>query len=290
MDHIYYLQVDMMVDTNQTKTFEDEMKLFLTTGGFGPRFTGTLTLALKSQTPTNIDVPGPSDVPYPGYALDTVAVSPSPAVATAPGGRTATRYVHLWRLPAIADLDLARVMTAAGDNLTYMKIHGMVLAEAQNVVVYADPSTDTNAILPKPNQLHTKATRTTMFVRKTRRFSPLDIQLWLQGLITIAPLVRANDAKFKSKWCYVGDFQEVTGELNSVSQLWRCDIGGDPRDAARCDADFLAFGKKLSGAPDATSRPLTAPFEAELNSPRPAELFVCPDYFLNLVQPQAVAS
>jgi hypothetical protein len=259
----YFLHVDMMLAPDKADTFDKLMGQFLTSGGFGQLFSGHLLLALKSEGP----------VPYPGYALTTVPLDV--ATIAPPAEPKAIRYVHLWSVPAVEDLDLARAMTQSGDNLLYLQIHGMVLAEAQNLVVYVDPAAG-KARLPELDKDHReKFTEDTRFVRKTRHFTPVNLQAYLHGLNALAPLVRSSTKT--AAWRYVGDFQGVTGELNTVVEFWINNHGA--AGAATCDDPLLNLGSKLSELPHLKQSSLATPYRTEKALARGPEIFLCPPYF-----------
>jgi hypothetical protein len=225
----YFLHVDMIVRDNDDATkFERLMTQFLGQGGLSPLY--TLQLALKSKHAFN----------YKGYKANLG--SQGTHVHDPREDTRVYRYVHLWRIPDLHDLDLAFAMTRFGDNTLYTEIHSLPITEVQNLLIRV-ASNDARIAPIKQDQ---------DFVRATRHFSPRTIQGYLHGLNVLVPILTAQ-AQGKAgrgprgapHWHSIGNFQCITGELNSAVEIWQTDRGTER--AASFDESLAELGDKLQG-------------------------------------------
>jgi hypothetical protein len=196
----YYLHVDLIVKDADAAEFEELSTKFLTEKGFqrlSPNFKGTLALALRTK----------DKFAFTGYAGFQGSEVESRDKTRIPDGTAFQRFVHLWQLPTLNDLDLGAVMTQAADDELYRAIDGLVVDEVQHYVSRA-PSTAT--LLSGHSG--------TLFTRATQLFKSKSLGPYLFSLGTIAPIMQSTG---KAPWSLFGAFQSVTGELNSIVEFWR---------------------------------------------------------------------
>jgi hypothetical protein len=225
----YYLHVDIVVPEAAAADYESKLKHFLSgPDGFRPflRFSAKanyeLKFALKSST-----------FPYSGYGrfrpADDVASPNAPNSfrddRIKPGGN-AIRYVHLWDVPDIGDLDLATFMQKVADDPEYMAINSLIVREIQTFVrrvrIQSQPEPPS-----APN-----------LVRLVRRFPSQNIgpYIFKSGMLT--PLLT------KAGWQFLGQYQNVTGVLNVITEFWATTTATDQKTML---ATFEELPKNLVG-------------------------------------------
>lgn len=196
----YYLMAEVFVERRLKTRFENAMHTFLKLGGFreiDPRFQHLLVLGVRS--PTHFDF-----VPHGRFQGPKGTFSARDRDGAQ--GKSAYRYLHLWNIPRLRDLDLATVMEQCADYKPYMTIDGFVAEEVQNVVYRVRWFSTTEPVidLTNPN-----------FVRVTRQFLSKDLGNYLFNVAALFPAAEA------AGWKIVGHFQNVTGTLNTVTELWQ---------------------------------------------------------------------
>jgi hypothetical protein len=115
------------------------------------------------------------------------------------------RYVHLWRLNDLSELDIARVMTRSADDVLYAEIDAQVLRETQNLVLRVQWL----------NGQPTMDVGKGRFVRVVRHFKSKDLGTYLFKVGALFPLLAQNNYRT------LGHFQNVTSELDTVTEFWQ---------------------------------------------------------------------
>lgn len=204
----YYLHVDLIVPTNEEQEFERLMGTFMANGAFAsvdPTFADyRLVFALKSEDAFEYAVAGrfgPKQVDEKTYSATANAHRASQFSSK----QEVRRYVHLWEIPDLEGLDLAARMIACSENALYMQIHDCVVSEVQNFVRRVDWSGG----LPSPDSSMDR------FVRVVRQFTINDIGPYLFNIGILFPILQRNG------WRQLGQFQNVTGALNLVTEFWQ---------------------------------------------------------------------
>ena len=190
----YYLHVDLVVPEKDSAQYEDLIRRFVKEGSFR-RIDPTcddkiLVLALKAASA----IPFSGHLPPPGAPYQRSEASDQKVV----------RYVNLWRVPNLNNLDLARLMRLSGDDSLYMEIDSLVIEERQNFVVragwdYAAPS----------------GSDSQNYVRSIKRFASADLGEFFFKAGALFPILKDNG------WYPLGHFQSVTGTLNTVVEFWQ---------------------------------------------------------------------
>jgi hypothetical protein len=231
----YRLHVDMLVPAGPkgelAAEFEKTMGIFLRSGAFrafNDDFDAELALALKR----------PDAFRYKPLNLSTVnankrmAESPEhrflsaePLFYRAPwrddrreqpasGARSPLvyHYVHLWTVPDLEDLHLAKRMLYCSENDLYMKLDGFVMLETQQLVRRVRWQEE-------PEELATsrKDAQKKLVVRATRQLEYQRLGAYLFSLQSLVPLLKERN------WRQLGQFQSITGSLNTVTEFWETD-------------------------------------------------------------------
>jgi hypothetical protein len=208
MNDGYFLHVDLVVPESRTKHFEKRTREFLDRGGFQylvPSVRYHLVLALKSTEPFAYTAQGRFG------PRSRIARTKSRSVenvcfdARVKDGEPVFRYVHLWHAPDLRDLDLARLMESAADDGLYREIDAYVVQETQNFVRRVRWLSG----LPRFT-LHTNR-----FTRVIKTFASKDLAVYLFKIGALFPQLDQNG------WRQLGQFQSVTGSLNSVIEFWQ---------------------------------------------------------------------
>jgi hypothetical protein len=207
----YRLLVDMLVAEEKTDQFEQVMGEFLARGAFRffhPRFDNELVLALRG--------PEPSLHSYaklrPGAARDTrdpaarFLVAPPRVTRDQPSQVDVPmrRYVHLWSVPDMDDLDLAARMQFCSEDELYMHLDELVTQETQQFVRRV--RWQQQPCKPKSNM---------NFVRVTRQLGYKNLGRCLLQLRALLPFLEVHG------WENLGQFQAITGTLNMTTEFWQ---------------------------------------------------------------------
>jgi hypothetical protein len=200
--------VDLIVPEAQAKEFEQKVGEFLNRGAdqgrgafkyYDEKFDYLLVLALKTPEPfiyegnerklatKHVEIRdrrlryAEQDVPVPMH-----------------------RYVHLWHVPDVEDLDFANVMRRSADDPLYVEIDKRVTREIQNFVARVQ------WLRQVPEDANGKR-----YVRVTRQFTAADLGTYLFKVGALFPALR------NSGWHPIGHYQNITGPLNTVTEFWQ---------------------------------------------------------------------
>ncbi len=206
----YRLLVDMYVPEHDAPKFEERMGDFLKRGGFrffSPDFDDELVFALKSlalSSPPDLkktDHIAPGKPPADRFLAATQELYRDPR----PGSHAPMQhYVHFWTIPSLDDLDLATRMQFCSEDQEYMHLDELVVQETQNFVRRV-------CWLEQPS----KPQDDMYFVRATRRLPYSLLGAYLFQLPALAPSLKLRG------WDQLGQFQAVTGTLNTVTEFWQ---------------------------------------------------------------------
>ena len=252
----YRLLVDIWVKKEFEDKFEERMETFLTRGSFRffhPDFDNRLVLALKREcSPVDLDM---HSTRYPVADILQSRKGRHPDKSSS-NGSTHCHYVHLWTMPDLEDLHLARRMQYCSEDSEYMGLDELVERETQNLVRRVrwqlQPSD------PNPDSL---------FVLKTCRFEYGRLGEYLLRIRGLIPAMKRKD------WDQLGQFQQVTGTLNTVTEFWQTE-----------DKDWTSSSSELwEGLLAGRIEGEELPFWPEENEIIPIwwnhEIFECPRYF-----------
>ncbi|MEI9938404.1 MAG: hypothetical protein WDO69_14375 [Pseudomonadota bacterium] len=207
-----FLQVELIVHKDDQAKFEHLVKLFLANNGFD-RFdkdsSKHLVLALRTPDP----------VAYGGYrqrqskelcAVRDEFVTLRNGEQIPADENSFYRYVHLWRLGQVSDLDLARLMQLSADDSQYRAIDDLVIRETQDVVFRVPWIVSQLPALA--------ATGPIRVARITRQLATRELGTYLFGLGALVPKLETQG--FETMGC----FQNITGLLNTVTEYWKTDV------------------------------------------------------------------
>jgi hypothetical protein len=192
----YFLQVELIVDVKNATAFEENVKKFLDRGAFrffGDEFGIDLAMALKT----------PAAFQYSGYERYQ-SVKGQFEAQDRRHPLEAFRYIHLWQLNALSELDIARVMSRCADDLLYTKIDELVARESQELV------SRVQWLAGVPDMTTGKR-----FIRVMRQFISRDLGTYLFKVGALFPLLEQKG------FLTLGHFQNVTGPLNTVTEFWQ---------------------------------------------------------------------
>jgi hypothetical protein len=199
----YFLHVDLTVPQENAEAYEDAAKKFLATapkGGFkrlDDKFDYELVLGLKSAYPLTFTGGSRFECKDRQYTNRRFQQA-SPAF----------HFVNLWHLRDLDDLDLADVMTKSSDDPLYIAIDSLVAFSIQDLVLRVQWL----ATAPKLGEGK-------RFVRVRRQFNSKDLGTYLFNIGAFIPTLEQND------WHSLGFYQNVTGPLNMVTELWQTKDG-----------------------------------------------------------------
>jgi len=212
-----FLQVELILHEDDQEEFERLVKEFLEDRGFD-RFdkasSKSLILALRTPAP----------IAYSGYRRrQSSVVGVRDEFVTLRNGKEIAadakvfyRYVHLWRLGQVSDLDLARLMQLSADDKQYREIDNLVIRETQEVVFrvpWLSAVRDAGAdIAELPDLTVTEPLRV---ARVTRQLATRELGAYLFGLGALVPTLESEG--FETMGC----FQNITGLLNTVTEYWK---------------------------------------------------------------------
>ena len=200
----YYLHVDITVPEAKRKEFEDLSAIFLKPQfpfeKFSPKANYALEVALCSEPFAHS--PGLTKVAGNDGEFRNTENAQRDVFWDKKEPLVVRKYVHLWSVPDIEDLDLARRMRAVADDPLYMSINSLVFREVQTFV--------RRVRLSAPLDTETGE----KFIRVTRRFLSKDIATYLFNAGVLEPTLN------KAGWRLQGQYQNVTGALNLVTEFW----------------------------------------------------------------------
>jgi hypothetical protein len=195
----YFLHVELIVPANNVKPFEEKMKEFLNRNPAAFKFLDDdfnidLVMALKTTESFRFN----------GYERYQSVKGQFESRGHREGGQDVYRYVHLWRLAGVKELDIARVMSRSADDLLYNEIDALILRETQNLVLRVQ------WLAGQPTMDGGKR-----FVRVLRQFQSKDLGTYLFKVGALFPILEQKGYRT------LGHFQNVTGELNTVVEFWQ---------------------------------------------------------------------
>ena len=206
----YFLHVDLLVREAQTGPFEEKVTEFLNRGGFNRivkegddpslhkiKDTKRLVLALKSV----------ERIQYKPRVL-----VPSSSMKEANSNEYVFRYVHLWHVPHVRELDLVGLMRLCAADKLYRELDGLVVEEMQDFVARV--------------QTKEADVKFDYFMRGIRRFRSFELGQHLFNTGVLLRTLATLDI------LPAGQFQSVTGTLNSVLEFWNTRLA-DPDALAR---------------------------------------------------------
>ncbi len=207
----YFLHVELIVPETNVEAFETRLKEFLARDVpraqkegekgitpfkfFDPTFDIELVMALKTADAFK----------FSGYESYQSVKGQFQMFDRRKGLERAYRYVHLWRLNSLSELDIARIMTRSADDVLYAEIDAQVLRETQNLVLrvqWLDGQPTMDGIKGR-------------FVRVVRHFRSRDLGTYLFKVGALFPLLAQKNYRT------LGHFQNVTSELNTVTEFWQ---------------------------------------------------------------------
>ena len=213
----YLLVVDMYVARQNVAQFEQRMRKFLYPDGeteaafsrLDPTFDNQLILALKSKSGALLPQ-GMAAQPFRRNMTGARNFLTTRAIREdrRPGVHSkVAHYVHVWTMPDLEDLNLAKRMEFCSEDQTYMDLDETVLAEVQNFT----RSVQWDEPYPAPDPKQT-------FVMATRQFEFKNLAPYLFNLRGLSP--------FLHDWQQLAQVQNVTGRLNRVTEFWQTSSGG----------------------------------------------------------------
>jgi len=221
----HFMQVELLVEAQNAAAFEQQLAAFL--GGsarpfarLDPSSGHELVLALKgleafvfAGEPPLGGALGASGAAEPLDAGGSAAHLARAVQCVDPRvGRRMVRYVHLWRLASRRDLELANIMMRSADDTPYMRVNALVGSERQDFVRIVQrqgwPGVDTSL---------------GQCLRIVRRFASEKLGTYIFRSGVLVPILQERG------WRLLGQFQNVTGPLNTVTELWQMRSGLDPQ-------------------------------------------------------------
>lgn len=207
MKRYYYLHVDVIVAEQNATSFEQAMDQFVREGAFlrfGQQHDIELVVALKSENP----FPYRKFQGFQSHVVSLESGKPLPSY----------RYVHLWYIPDQDDLDIAALMRRSPDDDLYVRINSLVERETQNLVWRVGWLSGPPQIVPSAGD---------RFVRVMRSFRSRNLSEYLFKAGALIPLLELRN------WHSLGHYQNVTGPLNTVTELWQTKNGTEERASMR---------------------------------------------------------
>jgi hypothetical protein len=169
----YFLHVDLTVGNGQGPEFEKQIKAFIANGAFGQvnseYATMRLVLALKDPN--------------------------------------AGKYVHMWQIPNLSQLDIVELMQFCADTPSYINIDKLVTSEQQELVYREE-----FGLLAIPKGLPNLKT-----MRVSHQFTAQKLADYVGQMIPLFPdLAVAN-----TPWYNACTALSVTGQLRTVTEFWQ---------------------------------------------------------------------
>jgi hypothetical protein len=201
----YFLHVDILVEEKNARTFEGMVERLVRkqvesrSGAFyAARW--QLELALKAVRPFEFEPSerSGSEVRVLDRRLED---------------KLCRRYVNLWNVPDPPDV--AEVMQQLADDSIYSGINAIVVREIQNLVLAIQyvPDIKQSKGLPLDSK----------FVQVRRQFATPALGPYLFNGGALIPTIESKG------WKSFGQYQNVTGHLNTVLELWRLPPPGGPQ-------------------------------------------------------------
>jgi hypothetical protein len=214
IDH--FLHVDLLVQDGDAPKFEERVAEFLKEGGFGRIVQEGDDDELKSFSGKELVLGLKSTRPLPLLYTPSVAVPGAPAPSTK-GSLSVFRYVHVWRVPQLTDVNLVRLMRLCAADKLYRELDALVVDESQDFAVRID--------LPQGGD------NQGVFLRSIDRFPSFDLGRYVFDIGLLLPKLYAERDIVSFR-----QFQSVTGTINSVIGFWH--VPGDYAGSGDLKAQF----------------------------------------------------
>ncbi len=207
-DHAeYHLHVDILVPQTSAQKFEQLAREFLAPPNNGfrrldPDYDNELLLALRGRA---FEYPHAHErrlSPAPSSTNDWYEVNKG---RTQPPTEPLVRFVQLWRVRDLRNLDIRHMMLRCADDPLYRSIDSLVISEIQNYAVRVR----LRAPFVPPND------GTGHYLRLIKRFEATTAGKYLASLGALLPALE------RKGWHNVGVFQLVTGPLNTIIEFWQ---------------------------------------------------------------------
>ncbi len=256
----YFMHVELLVAAADAPAFEARLAAFLN-GSRRPfaRLDSAadyeLVLALKTTEPFAFTASGHGR--FTSSEREAASADADPPGASrcrdARLGVPMYRYVHLWTVPDQADLDLANIMIRSADDTPYMQVDALVSSESQEFVrLVQRPG---YSLLP---------TNTGKCVRIIRCFPSKHLGAYIFRSGILLPVLTQQG------WVPCGQFQNVTGKLNTVTEFWQTENSA---------LDAKSMYDALSAPDDELRRRVVDDVQHRLPFSELRETFEIPDYF-----------
>lgn len=200
-----FLHVDLIVPRARAAEFEDASRKFAK-DGFDRLIPGVgykLVLALKSQESFPYRAYG-RFTKFHGAPLKSEARTEAYRNQLFHSSSSAYRYVNVWGIPKGRDADLTSLMEKASDDPAYLRVEAVVVREVQEFV----------RLVKRPEGLPT-LNGGKLFERRVSRFKTHELIPYLFRSSMLFPVHETRGLH------HLGQFQSVTGVLNSVTEFWQ---------------------------------------------------------------------
>jgi hypothetical protein len=202
----YILQAEIVVAAKNAPRFERLVLEFFDRKGFTrlhPEFDARLLLGLRTIDPFPFGGNDASLRPNARMRIDNRMRD----------DRLAHRYVHVFHLPDLQDLDLAQIMVCCADDPLYNEINAQVVQEVQNFRTRVKFPVAVSPAAPGKQYYHVE-----------RQFQVKNLGAYLFGLGACFPALERHG------WKNLGLHQAITGELNTVAEFWELPAEESERD------------------------------------------------------------
>lgn len=257
----YFLHVELLIKEGDEDDFEQAVRTFNDNKGFARLDPDKdnrkhLKFALRSTRTFNYQGFEVYPASVDGFRADERATKRSlrdPVPDKLSEQVTHRRYVHVWDIEGQKQLDLARLMKFCADDNIYLDVDSLVVRETQNFVTQV-PWLVTNDTLASLQD-------GTKVVRVMRQLATRDLGDFLFNFGGFLPTLQATGLKL------LGFYQNVTGTLNTISELWMMDGHSDEkaileqlRPLLRPIDEINDFVSKKLGLPQTTKRRSKKPY------------------------------
>lgn len=192
----YVLHAEIVVPLHRAQRFEALVGEFLDKGAFArldPEFDAQLLFGLR--TPEPFDFAGNETL-----AGSSVCLRSDSRLSK---DKQAHRYTHVFTVPDLQDMDLARIMVRSADDHLYTEINRLTVQEVQNFRTRVRLDRAPN--LPRERK---------QIFYVERQFASKNLGAYIFGIGACFPALEDEG------WKNLGIYQAVTGELNTLTELW----------------------------------------------------------------------
>jgi hypothetical protein len=225
-----FLHVNVVVKKKQANDFAKAVQAFFDDGGFeedGWKLAGAFRTDGPDHLPTGATEMAASGTVQVHHEKRHEDVVPGPYVT----------FVNLWALPEGGTV-LENVMMGLADTRSYIDLDNEVARETQNTVYRI---TNPDRKLPSP-----RGEPGDVFVRIARRVAHEHLADYAGCLGAVIPAIEWHG------WTFLGDYQNVTGTLNTFFEFWKLPRGKDPKQAIAATFDRLGASSELDTIREAT--------------------------------------